>query len=395
MMSLLDKCHNYSDADDVRSMGLYPYFRPISSEQDAEVVMDGKRVLMLGSNSYLGLTNDPRVKEAAIEAIRRFGTGCAGSRFLNGTLDIHIELEEKLARFVGKEAALLYSTGFMVNQGVISTLVGRGEYVLTDRLDHASIVEGARLAFGKMLKFRHNDMEELERKLASCPHESGKLIVVDGVFSMDGDIAMLPDIVELAEKYNAEVMVDDAHAIGVLGPNGDGTAAHFGLTDRVALIMGTFSKSLASIGGFVAGDRVVIDYLKHHSRALIFSASLPPASVASVSCALDILINEPERRENLWRNTHFMQSELRRLGFDVGNTETPIIPVLVGDMLTCFRMCRMLQEEGVFVNPVVPPAVEPNRCLIRVSFMATHTIDELSFAVRKFEYVGKKLGVIK
>jgi len=395
MMGLLDKCHNYTDAEDVRSMGLYPYFRPISSEQDAEVVMDGKRVLMLGSNSYLGLTNDPRVKEAAIEAIRRFGTGCAGSRFLNGTLDIHIELEEKLARFVGKEAALLYSTGFMVNQGVISTLVGRGDYVFTDRLDHASIVDGARLAFGRALRFRHNDMDELEQRLSSCPREAGKLIVVDGVFSMDGDIARLPEIVELAERYNAEVMVDDAHAIGVLGPNGEGTAAHFGLTDRVALIMGTFSKSLASIGGFVAGDRVVIDYLKHHSRALIFSASLPPASVAAVSCALDILISEPERRENLWRNTHFMQSELRRLGFDVGNTETPIIPVVVGDMLTCFKMCRMLQDEGVFVNPVVPPAVEPNRCLIRVSFMATHTIEELSFAVKKFEYVGKKLGVIK
>ncbi|MCD6098278.1 aminotransferase class I/II-fold pyridoxal phosphate-dependent enzyme [bacterium] len=394
-MGLLDKCHNYTDAEDVRSMGLYPYFRPISSEQDAEVVMDGKRVLMLGSNSYLGLTNDPRVKEAAIEAIRRFGTGCAGSRFLNGTLDIHIELEEKLARFVGKEAALLYSTGFMVNQGVISTLVGRGDYVFTDRLDHASIVDGARLAFGRALRFRHNDMDELEQRLSSCPREAGKLIVVDGVFSMDGDIARLPEIVELAERYNAEVMVDDAHAIGVLGPNGEGTAAHFGLTDRVALIMGTFSKSLASIGGFVAGDRVVIDYLKHHSRALIFSASLPPASVAAVSCALDILISEPERRENLWRNTHFMQSELRRLGFDVGNTETPIIPVVVGDMLTCFKMCRMLQDEGVFVNPVVPPAVEPNRCLIRVSFMATHTIEELSFAVKKFEYVGKKLGVIK
>jgi len=395
MMGLLDKCHNYTDAEDVRSMGLYPYFRPISSEQDAEVVMDGKRVLMLGSNSYLGLTNDPRVKEAAIEAIRRFGTGCAGSRFLNGTLDIHIELEEKLARFVGKEAALLYSTGFMVNQGVISTLVGRGDYVFTDRLDHASIVDGARLAFGRALRFRHNDMDELEQRLSSCPREAGKLIVVDACSVLDGDIARLPEIVELAERYNAEVMVDDAHAIGVLGPNGEGTAAHFGLTDRVALIMGTFSKSLASIGGFVAGDRVVIDYLKHHSRALIFSASLPPASVAAVSCALDILISEPERRENLWRNTHFMQSELRRLGFDVGNTETPIIPVVVGDMLTCFKMCRMLQDEGVFVNPVVPPAVEPNRCLIRVSFMATHTIEELSFAVKKFEYVGKKLGVIK
>ncbi len=394
-MSLFDKCYNYTAAREVERMGLYPYFRPITTGQHTWVTLEnGKKVLMMGSNSYMGLTDDPRVIEAAKEALERYGTGCAGSRFLNGTLSIHRELEEELADFVGKEAALLYSTGFMVNQGVISTLVTKGEYVITDKLDHASIIDGALLSKGQMLRFRHNDMNHLEQLLRRLPREAGKLIVVDGVFSMDGDIAKLPQIVDLAQKYNAAVMSDDAHALGVLGPNGEGTPAHFGLTDKVDIIMATFSKSLASIGGFVAADEPVIHYLKHHSRALIFSASPPPASVAAAKKALEIIKKEPWRRERLWQITKFMQREIKNLGFNIGVTETPIIPIIVGDMMTVLRMNKMLEDEGVFVNPVVPPAVQPNQCLIRLSFMATHTDDDLCFALDKLEKVGKKLGLI-
>jgi len=395
IMGLLDKCYEYKDSAQVKSMGLYPYFRPITTGQHTWVTLaNGKRVLMMGSNSYMGLTDDPRVKEAAIEAIKKYGTGCAGSRFLNGTLIIHQELEEELADFVGKESALLYSTGFMVNQGVISTLVRSGEYVITDKLDHASIIDGAMLSRGKMVRFKHNDMDHLELVLSKLPRDAGKLIVIDGVFSMDGDIARLPKIIELAEKYNAAVMVDDAHALGVLGPNGEGTAAHFELTEKVDLIMATFSKSLASIGGFVAGDEEVMEYLRHHSRALIFSASPPPASVAAARKALEIIKTEPWRRERLWQITKFMQDELRRLGFNIGTTETPIVPIIVGDIMTALKMNKMLEDESVFVNPVVPPAVQPNQCLIRLSFMATHTDEDLEFALEKLEKVGKKLGVI-
>lgn len=375
-------------------MGLYPYFRAMSSEQDRWVILKGKKTLMLGSNSYLGLTNHPDVKRAAIEATKHYGTGCAGSRFLNGTLKIHEELEKELADFVGKEAALLYSTGFQVNLGVISAIVGRRDFVLTDKSDHASIVDGARLAFGKIVKFKHNDMDNLEKHLAKIPLDAGKLIVIDGIFSMDGDIAPLPNIVALAEQYNAQIMVDDAHALGVIGPNGEGTAAHFGLTDKVDIIMATFSKSLAALGGFVASEKAVIEYLKHNSRALIFSASPTPASVAAARKSLEILKQEPERRKHLWRNTYYMAEGLTKLGFNIGKTETPIIPILVGEMLPTFTMCHLLEEEGVFVNPVVPPAVEPGRCLIRVSFMATHTTEDLDFALEKFALVGKKLGVI-
>ncbi len=393
-MGIFDKCFNFKEADRVRGAGLYPYFRAIESEQDTEVMIRGRRVLMLGSNSYMGLTNDPRVKEASAKAVQEFGSGCAGSRFLNGTLTIHEELEELLADFVHKEAALLYSTGFQVNLGVISTLVGRGEYSITDKLDHASILDGCRLSYGRMLRFRHNDMGELERVLNSVKLDSNKLIIVDGIFSMEGDIANLPEIVRLAKKYNAQVMVDDAHSLGVLGPNGEGTAAHFGLTEQVDLIMATFSKSLAAVGGFIAGPYKVIDYLKHHSRPLIFSASPPPASVAAVKKALEIIQNEPERRERLWVNTRMLKEGLENLGFDTGTSCTPIIPVRVGVMENSFMMCKRLEAEGVFVNPVVPPAVPPGDCLIRASLMATHTEQQISRALDIFGKVGKELGII-
>lgn len=393
-MKIRDRARTYTAAREVMAMGYYPYFRPIESDQDTVVNLNGQKVLMLGSNNYLGLTNHPEVKAAAMDAIRDFGTGCAGSRFLNGTLLIHLKLEEKLAEFLHKEAVLLYSTGFQVNQGVIATLIGKDSAVISDKLDHASIIDGCRLAFGKSLKFNHNDMADLERVLQGVQEAKSRLIVVDGVFSMEGDIAHLPGIVELAETYDADVMVDDAHSIGVIGPNGDGTAAHFDLTDRVSLIMGTFSKSLASIGGFIASDDDTIHYLKHHSRALIFSASPPPASVASVLKALEILQREPERRYRLWENTKHMADGLRQLGFDLGLSETPIIPVVVGDNIKVFIFCKRLQEEGVFVNPVVSPAVQPGHQLIRISLMSTHTPDQVDFALEKLAMVGRELELI-
>ncbi len=391
-MRINERALRFKSADQVRQLGIYPYFRPIDSDQDTEVIINNKRVLMLGSNNYLGLTNHPEVKAAAKAAIEQYGSGCAGSRFLNGTLRIHIDLEEELADFVHKEAALLYSTGFQVNQGVISTLVGRDSAVVIDRTDHASIIDGCRLAFGKTIKFEHNDTNDLERVLKNL-NGLTPFIVIDGVFSMEGDIAPLPDIVKLAEKYGADIMVDDAHSIGVLGPNGEGTAAHFGLTDKVNLIMGTFSKSLASIGGFVAGDAKVIDYLKHHSRALIFSASPAPASVASVQAALKIIKREPERRTRLWANTHHLWDNLKAAGISYGRSQTPIVPILIGDDLDAFRVCALLQEEGVFVNPVVSPAVNSGGALIRLAVMATHTFEQLDRAVEIIVRVFKKLGI--
>jgi 8-amino-7-oxononanoate synthase len=385
----------YKGGDDAVALGIFPYFRPISSAQGTEVILDGKTVLMFGSNSYMGLTDHPKVKEAAIAAIRKYGTGCAGSRFLNGTLDIHLACEEKLAQFVKKEAALLYSTGFQVNQGVISCLAGRGDYVILDKLDHASIVDGARLSFAEMLRFKHNDMSGLSRVLETCPPDSGKLIVVDGVFSMDGDITNLPEIVNLATRHDALIMVDDAHGIGVLGEQGSGTASHFGLTDQVDLIMGTFSKSLASLGGFVAGDASMIKYLKYQSRALIFSASMPPSNVAAVMAALEIIQSEPERIKAVHDNTRRMADGLRRMGYSLGNSVTPILPVHIGDNLACFKACRLLQDEGVFVNPIISPAVEPGEALLRVSLMATHTFAQIDQALEKFEKVGKALGVLE
>jgi len=375
------------------ALGIYPYFTEIASAQETEVMIEGRQVLMLGSNSYLGLTCHPRVKKAAKEAIDKYGTGCAGSRFLNGTLDLHRRLEERLASFFRKEAALVFSTGFQANLGTISTLVGKNDQVIIDRLDHASIIDGTRLGFGKIRKFLHNDMEDLQKVLAHC-HGGGKLIVVDGIFSMEGDIARLPGIVQLAKLYGAQVMVDDAHAVGVLGENGRGTAAHFHLENEVDLIMITFSKSLASIGGCVAGSEEVIHYLKHHSRTLIFSASLPPAAVATVLACLDIIEEEPERRERLWEITRKMKKAFMEMGFDTGKSESPIIPLFIGNLEKAFQMRKLLLDKGVFVNPVVPPAVPPDEALIRTSFMATHTNDQLDFALKAIHKTGKELGLI-
>ncbi|MDZ7815465.1 MAG: pyridoxal phosphate-dependent aminotransferase family protein [Planctomycetota bacterium] len=392
--SLFNRISEFEDSRIVKNLGLYPYFRELGSEQGTTVRLDGKDVLMLGSNSYLGLTNDKRVMEAAKNALDRYGSGCAGSRFLNGTLDIHAELEKELAEFVGKDAALLFSTGFMANQGLIASVVQRGDYLITDRCDHASIIDGGLLCFGRMIRFEHNDPTSLEEVLESLPYESNKLIVMDGVFSMDGDIARLPEIITLAREHNAAVMVDEAHAIGVLGPNGEGSAAHFGLTRETDIIMGTFSKALASVGGFIAGDEDLIEYLKHHARALIFSASLPAPNCAAVLEALRILRSEPERREKLWNNTRRMSEGLQNLGFDVGLSETPVLPILVGDMMLTFKMCMRLQECGVFVNPVVPPAVRKNQSLIRISLMATHSAEEIDTALNSIGKVGRELGLI-
>jgi 8-amino-7-oxononanoate synthase len=392
---LLDKVRAFNTATQLREMGLYPYFRHISSAQDTEVIIEGKSVLMLGSNSYLGLTNHPKIKEVTQAAVAKYGTGCAGSRFLNGTLDIHLELEGELAKLVGKEAVLLYSTGFQVNLGVISALVGKGDYVLGDKSNHASIVEGCLAAQGKFLRFAHRDMKALEQRLENLSPEAGKLVVVDGVFSMEGDIIQLPELCRIAAKHGAAVMVDDAHSIGVLGAHGEGTAAHFGLTDQVQLIMGTFSKSLASLGGFIASDPATIDYLKHHSRPLIFSASMSPANVAAVLAALRIMRSEPERIAQLWRNTKQMKEGLLSLGFELGESETPILPLYCRDLMAAFRFCKRLQEEGVFVNPVVSPAVPPGAELIRISLMATHTEKQIAFALDKLGKVGRELGLLK
>jgi 8-amino-7-oxononanoate synthase len=369
--------------------GIYPYFRPIESDQDTTVRMDGKPVLMLGSNNYLGLTNHPKVKEAAMNAVRRYGTGCAGSPFLNGTLSIHIECQERLADFTRKPEALLFSTGFQANLGAISTLVARNGFVVTDSLDHASIIDGARLAFGKMVKFRHNNASDLDRVLNSLG-DKPKFVVTEGVFSMEGDIVKLPEIVEVCRRHHADLMVDDAHSLGVLGPDGRGTALHFGLNDQVDVVMGTFSKSLASIGGFIAASKEIIHYMKHNSRPLIFSASPPPSSVGAVIAALDIILAEPERRDLLWRNTHYLREGLKRIGLDTGNSETPIIPVLIGDGMLAFRITMEMQREGIFINPVVPPAVQPGQSLIRFSVMSTHSQEQLDFALDKMSGFVRK-----
>lgn len=392
-MDVFDKCLKFTAADEARKRGIYPFFRMIESAQDPVVMMGGRKMIMVGSNNYLGLTNHPKVKEAAIEAIKKYGTGCAGSRFLNGTLDIHVKLEEKLAHFMRKESALVFSTGFQVNLGVISALVGKDDIVIIDKLDHASIIDGCRLAFGEVKRYKHNDMADLERALSENDGR-GKLIVVDGVFSMEGDIVNLPEVFGLSEKYGARLMIDDAHGIGVLGKTGRGTAEHFGLESQVDLLMGTYSKSLASIGGFVAGDREVINYIKHFARSLIFSASPPPASVAAVSAAIDIIESEPERIQRLWENTHKMLTGFKELGFDVGVSETPIIPVIVGDDELAFKMVMMLQEEGVFANVAVSPAVPPGKSLIRTSYMATHTFEHLEMVLAAFKKVGKAVGLI-
>ncbi len=390
---LFEKCLNFKKARELMELGLYPYFRVIESAQDPVVCLNGKQMIMVGSNNYLGLTNDPRVKEAAIKAIEKYGTGCAGSRFLNGTLEIHVELEEKLARFMRKEDAIVFSTGFQVNLGVISALIGKNDIVIIDKLDHASIIDGCRMSYGEIKKFRHNDMDDLERVLKNCDGK-GKLIVVDGVFSMEGDIANLPGVLGLARQYNARLMVDDAHGIGVLGETGRGTCEYFGLEDDVDLIMGTYSKSLASIGGFIAGNKEVIHYIKHFARSLIFSASPPPASVAAVSAALDIIDEEPERIERLGQITTKMLTAFKELGFEVGPSQTPIIPIIVREDEIAFRMAMMLQDEGVFANVAVSPAVPNGKALIRTSYMATHTDEHLETVLTAFKKVGHSLELI-
>ncbi len=390
-----EKCDRYDVPGEVRRAGLYSFFRVVESAQDPEVSMGGRRLLMLGSNNYLGLTNDPRVKEAAIEAIRKYGSGCAGSRFLNGTLDLHVKLEQRLAEFMRKEAAITFATGFQVNLGAISCLVGKGDTVYLDKQDHACIIDGARLSFGEISKFRHNDVRDLRRQMKNDTDAKGRLIVVDGVFSMEGDIAPLPELVGLAREFEAALMVDDAHGIGVLGRTGRGTAEHFGLEDDVDLIMGTFSKSMASVGGFIAGDAVVIDYIKHRARSMMFSAAPPPASVAAALATVEIMEREPERREWLWANTRFFAEGLRSLGFDTGESRTPVVPVVVGEDVAALRMVQRLQDEGVFVNCVISPATPPGRALIRTSLMATHTREQLSRALEAIGRVGREVGVLQ
>jgi len=391
---LLKKGRSFTRSMEIQALGLYPYFRPISSAQDTEVIIQGQKVLMLGSNSYLGLTTHPEIKKAVHAAVDKYGSGCAGSRFLNGTLDIHLELEEALARLVGKESVLLYSTGFQANFGTISAMVGRGEFVVADKEDHASIMDGCLLSLGTFMRYNHNDMAGLDNCLRRIDPAAGKLVVVDGVFSMSGDIAPLKDIVSLSETYRAAVMVDDAHGIGVMGNNGRGTCDHFGLTNRVHIIMGTFSKSLASLGGFIASDADTIRYLKHHSRSLIFSASMTPVNAAAVLEALKIMQREPERIERLWRKTRLMREGLLSLGFDLGASQTPILPVFCYEDEKTLRMAMRLHQEGVFVNAVLPPGVPPNKCLIRISLMATHTEAQIQIALEKLEKVGKELGLI-
>jgi 8-amino-7-oxononanoate synthase len=392
--ALLQKAESYTRSKDVKAQGLYPYFRPISSAQDTEVTIQGQKVLMLGSNSYLGLTNHPEIKAAVQAAVQKYGSGCAGSRFLNGTLDIHLELEKRLADLVNKESVLLFSTGFQANFGTIGTMVGRGETVIADKEDHASIMDGCLLSFGKFLRFAHNDMNSLENCLRNISDKAGKMIVVDGVFSMSGDIAPLDEIVSLAENYGAAVMVDDAHGIGVLGQNGAGTCNSYGVTDRVHIIMGTFSKSLASLGGFIAADDDIVEYLKHNCRSLIFSASMTPGNIAAVLQALHIMQREPERIERLWENTRLMKEGLLDLGFSLGNCQTPILPIFCYQTEKALIMAMRLHREGVFVNPVLPPGVPPNKSLIRISLMATHTESQIDLALEKLKKVGKELELI-
>ena len=393
-MDVFQKCGRiFEQIQELRASGHYFFFRKLESPQDSEVVVNGKRVIMAGSNNYLGLTTHPRVKEAAIKAIERFGSGCAGSRLLNGNLEIHEELEKKLARFFRKEAALVFATGYQTNLGAISALLGRNDVAIIDKYDHASIIDGCRLSFGQAKKYRHNDMKDLERVLEGTKSK-GKLIIVDGIFSMDGDIADLPSIVKLARAYDARVMVDDAHAVGVLGEGGRGTAEHFALENQVDLIMGTYSKSLAAIGGFVAGSTEVIDYIQHVGRSMMFSASLPPSLVATVSTALDIIEEAPQLRIQLWKNTRKMLQGYKALGFDTGTSETPIIPIIIKDSMKVYQMCHHLFENGVFVNAVVSPAVPPGRELLRTSYMATHTEEQLDKVLSAFEKAGKELRVI-
>jgi len=392
-VDIFDKCYAYTEARDAIAAGMYPYFIPLTENEGTEASFRGHRLIMCGSNNYLGLTTHPKVRQAAIDAVHRFGTSCTGSRFLNGTLEMHEQLEQELAAWVGKEAALVFSTGMQTNLGTISAIVGRGDIVILDKEDHASIVDGAKLSWGETRRFAHNDMAELERLLDRLPEDRGKLLVVDGVFSMEGDIAPLPEIIALCKRYGTRLMVDDAHAIGVLG-GGRGTAAQFGVTDQVDLIMSTFSKSFASLGGFIAGDATVVDFIKHNARSLIFSASIPPSNAAAALAALHIMREEPERVERLNQIAAYMRKGYRQLGFNTGNSVTPVIPIIIGDRnLTAFAWKRLF-EAGVFVNPIFSPAVQPGREMLRTSYMATHTDQQLNRVLGVFEQVGKELGLI-
>lgn len=394
-MDLFEKCYEFTDAKEAIASGLYPYFHQLQTGQDTEVTMSNKeQVLMIGSNNYLGLTSDPRVKQAAIEATEKYGSGCSGSRFLNGTLDLHVTLENELARFMRKESALLFSAGFLANLGIISAIAARGDYILCDRANHASIYDGCRLSFAKMLKYEHNDMNDLEKLLQKLGPDSAKLIITDGVFSMEGALANLPGIVRLARKYNARILVDDAHGIGVLGKNGRGTAEYFGLEDEIDLIMGTFSKSFASLGGFLVASEPVCHYVQHVSRPLIFTASMTPASTSAALKSLEIIENEPERRRHLLKIAEQFRTGLKELGFTINEGITPIIPVLVGDMNKTFYACKVLFEHGVYVNPVVAPAVSPNATMIRTSLTATHTEKQIERALQIFTQVGQELELI-
>lgn len=394
-MNIFDKCHEFTRVEEVKAAGLYPYFRQVQSGPGSEVMIDGKMKIMIGSNNYLGLTGHPKVLEAAINAINKYGSGCTGSRFLNGTLDIHEELEDRLAKFFKHEAVLCFTTGHQVAQGVMSTIVGKNDLIFTDREDHASIVDGCRLSFGKVVKYKHNDMEDLERVMKMhADKDTGKMIATDGVFSMEGDIANLPKIIELCEKYDANIYLDDAHSVGVLGKHGRGTAEHFDVEDKIDLHMGTFSKSFASVGGFVGGNAKVINYIKHSARSLIFTASPPPASVAAVLACLDILEAEPERLEQLQKNTKKMHNGFKSLGFDIGKSETPIIPIKIGTDEDCFAFWKLMFDNGIFANPAISPAVAPGEAIIRTSYMATHTEEELDKVLDIFEGLGKKFGII-
>jgi 8-amino-7-oxononanoate synthase len=393
LTDIFEKCHGFTEAKEAIAAGIYPYFIPLTENEGTEAVFRGHRLIMCGSNNYLGLTTHPKVRRAAMEAIERYGTSCTGSRFLNGTLEMHEQLEQELAEWVGKEAALVFSTGMQVNLGTISSLVGRGDSVILDKDDHASILDGAKLSWGDTKRFAHNDMADLERVLARVPKEKGKLVIVDGLFSMGGDIAPLPEIVPLCKKYGARLMVDDAHAMGVLG-GGRGTAAHFGLTDQVDLIMSTFSKSFASLGGFIAGDEPIIHYVKHHARALIFSASIPPANAAAALAALQVMKDEPERITRLNQIGAYMRSSFQQLGFNTGNSVTPVIPIIIGDTMQTIITWRLLFDAGVFVNPVLSPGVPEGSELLRTSYMATHTDDQLNRVLGIFEQVGREMGLI-
>ncbi|MCM1310685.1 MAG: pyridoxal phosphate-dependent aminotransferase family protein [Bacteroides sp.] len=395
MKLLNQKLAQYQEPQKAKAAGVYPYFRAIDSEQDPEVNIQGRKVLMFGSNCYTGLVNDPRIKEAAIEAIKKYGTGCAGSPFLNGTLDLHKKLEARIAEYIGKEDVMIYSTGFGVNLGVVSCLTGREDYILWDEQDHASIIEGRRLSFSQSLKYKHNDMASLEKQLQKCDPDKVKLIVTDGVFSMEGDVANVPEICRLAKQYNASVMVDEAHSIGVFGKGGRGVCDHFGCTNDVDLVMGTFSKSFASLGGFIATDKEITNFLRHHSRSYIFTASITPASTAAALKAIDIMEQEPERQQNLWDLTNFALEGFRNMGAEIGNTSTPIIPLYIRDNMKTFKVTTDLFNEGIFVNPVVSPAVAPQDTLIRFSLMATHTKEQVSRALEAIERVFKANGILK